>query len=498
MDDIKMEPISRKHFLQQLAMGMGAVSAGLFLPGESSAHTALERVTDSPKEVLVLGAGFAGLAAAMELKQAGHEVTVLEARSRPGGRVFTVREPFAGDLYAEGGGVAYSATYTHALKYIEEFGLERAPWGLPEQPIVYHLNGKRFAAGSDNPPEWPFELTTEEQKLGPMGIVKKYIIDTLPPEISDPDSWDQEPLIHLDQQSLAAYMRNQGASEGAIRLVQYTQWFGVLPYKTSALSMAVSDFGLFMGGAPFVLVGGNDRLPNEMARRLERDISYGVEVKSVRDTGDGVEVLGQRDDFPVTYRADRAICTIPAPVLGGIRFEPALPNDTRKAIDDLPYMDYTRTYLQVERGFWHDEGVAAMAFTDLPIGYISRHPAAEKSGPDRRAVLESTVTGPAAERLAMRSDEEIIEMTLRQMKKVHPDIEKYYEGGYVKSWSRDPYTLGGPSWPAPGDVTGHLEALQRPHGRIHFSGEHTSILRSTMEGALRSGARAAAEVHKAG
>jgi len=81
---------------------------------------------------------------------------------------------------------------------------------------------------------------------------------------------------------------------------------------------------------------------------------------------------------------------------------------------------------------------------------------------------------------------------------VHPALGENVEGGTVKAWSNDPYALAGYSLPAPGQVTRWLPLLQRPHGRIHFAGEHTSILRATMEGALRSGIRAAAEVVRAG
>lgn len=83
------------------------------------------------------------------------------------------------------------------------------------------------------------------------------------------------------------------------------------------------------------------------------------------------------------------------------------------------------------------------------------------------------------------------------MEKVQSEIRNHFEGGMVKAWSKDPYSLGDPSWAGPGDVTRYLEPLKRPHGRIHFAGEHTIVLRSTMEGALCSGVRAAKEVNEA-
>lgn len=496
---------SRRDFVKTGALASGAalfgpsLLDGLGLPGHYYREPLDERPpSQASQEVLVIGAGLAGLAAAWELDAAGHDVTVLEARTRPGGRVHTVRDPFAGDLYAEAGAVAFGTSFTEAHRFIDELDLERAQLAAPDLRSLYHLEGRRFSVGASEQPDWPYDLTPDEQDLRPTAILKRYVIDPLPSGITDPGSWRESPLRRLDDLTLAEYMRRQGASEGAIEVIRRTQYFGPGIDTGSALSSAMADIGMvFSGGTPFALSGGNGRLPAAMAGRLGRRVRYGVEVTRVREVGSEVEVAADRGGQSETFRADRIVCTLPATVLRDVRFEPALPADKRAAVDDLPYQDETRTFLQVDRAFWYDEGVTGDASTDLTIEQVARHPISERYGPQQRAVLASHARGGSARRLAARSQPETVDQVLKDMEKVHPGIGEHVEGAAVKAWSQDPYALGYSSWPAPGDVTVHLEALQEPHGRIHFAGEHTSVLRSTMEGALRSGIRAAREVAEA-
>ncbi len=99
-------------------------------------------LTGPARKVLILGAGMAGLVAAYELSKLGHDVTVLEARTRPGGRVHTLREPFSDGLYAEAGAARIPDNHDLTLKYVKEFSLELEPF-YPRR-----LNAVRFDRGS--------------------------------------------------------------------------------------------------------------------------------------------------------------------------------------------------------------------------------------------------------------------------------------------------------------------------------------------------------------
>jgi len=243
------------------------------------------------------------LAATWELKEAGHEVTVREAQTRPGGRVWTLRDLFDDDLYAEAGAVLFSTEYTHANRYIDALKLERADFSQPDLRPLYHLKGQRFSVGSDEQPTWPYELTEEEQKLGPMGILAKYVVKTLPAEITDPEAWNRSPFRDPDKMTFSDYIRSKGASSGAVELIRDTQWFGQGMDKSSALTSAWANFGPFMSGGFFVLTGGNDRLPTEMSNRLSQSINYGVRVAAMRENETGVEVTARRGDSQESSQA---------------------------------------------------------------------------------------------------------------------------------------------------------------------------------------------------
>lgn len=121
-----MKRTSRRDFLRHSLLAATALAAS---PLDSlSASTRLARVTAAPRKIIVAGAGLAGLVAAYELKQAGHDVTVIEARKRAGGRVFTLREPFSDGLFAEGGATRINVRHDLTLRYIKQFGIETLPF----------------------------------------------------------------------------------------------------------------------------------------------------------------------------------------------------------------------------------------------------------------------------------------------------------------------------------------------------------------------------------
>lgn len=469
--------------------------------GAATPQGVLER-HDSHGRVLILGAGLAGLAAAWELSEAGHEVTIVEARSRPGGRVLTLREPFADGLYAEAGGMVFSRRYRHFHRYLQIFGIEAAT--LRHDPAlghVYYLRGKRLVVAGNGQVMWPYRLRDDEQALGPAGLIKKYALDVVA-ALGDPGAsgWELEEHLAYDKQTFAEFLRSRGASDEAVALLRDTLWFGQGIDEGSALSILAGQMALFYAADPIqVIAGGNDRLPKAMAAALRHRIHYGAAVRSIRQQNDGVDAICQPADAgePRRLSADHVICALPLPVLGDVEVDPVLPAEFREACTGLRYLNVLRMFAQMRQQYWLRQGVTGHAETDLPIGQVEQHPLTEPGGPTDRAILEGHLRGHLVPPVADLAESERLTRLVEGLEKVHPGARDQYEGGTTVDWKDDPWSGGGFSWYGRGEVARWLQVVSRQHGRIHFAGEHTSVLNATMEGALASGVRAAMEVHQA-
>ncbi len=497
-------PITRRELLRRAALALPALAAlpraavGLATPPAATPAGQASQAT----RVIVVGAGLAGLAAAFELVEAGHSVTVLEARDRPGGRVHTLRQPFGDGLYAEAGAISFSDGYRHFLHYVKRFDLPAvAPRGGP-QTSVFHLRGKRLEVAPGGGPrlaDWPFGLTDEEKRLGLGGLYQRSFAAA--DEIGDPTdpAWRLEPFQRLDQVTLAQYVASQGLSGEAVELLGDVLWFGYGWPQVSALHRLLSDVALYNRGRQvMVLTGGNDRLPQAFAAALGDRIRYASPVSRIqRQPQGGVSVAFHQGGAEHRLEADRLVCAVPSPALGKIQFAPELPAAKRRIFEHLEYLPVTRLYLQTKRRFWADGGRAGTAFTDLPIQLVVEQPLGRSAGADARGILECHVKGPEAARLAAMEEPARLALAVENLEKVHPGFRRFYESGTSVSWGADPWAGGAYAWWKPGEMTAWMPELARPEGALHFAGEHTSLLGRTMEGALESGNRAAREVREA-
>jgi len=435
------------------------------------------------QRVLVLGAGLAGLCTAYELQNLGHTVTVLEAQTRPGGRVRTLREPFPPGLYTEAGAESIPGVHDVTQHYARQFGLTLLPNQVPGARSFYHVRGQRIAPGEAA--VWPFDLTEEERKLGLAGLFRRYV-DEASQQARDA-GFARQPVRAMaawDALTPGAWLRARGASPAAAELV--TLGFGT--EFGSAASFLLHGLNSRGASISYRIDGGNDRLPAEFAKRV--DVRYGTPVTSVQQADRGVDVIVQGGAGTETLRADRVVCALPCPVIGRI-LEPARLSDAKaRAIRDQYYSRTVKVFLQTRTRFWLKDGLSGHVTTDLPIERLTPDPGAD---PGARGALTAYPIADYTAALERMTEAERVTAARDQAQQIFPELPRFFEGGVSHCWGLDPWQRGSFALHRPGQI-GFIDTLAAPEGRIHFAGEHTSAWTGWMQGALESARRAVREI----
>ena len=310
--------------------------------------------------MLVLGAGLAGLSAGYELARAGHEVTILEARSRPGGRVFTLRQPFADGLYAEAGAGRIPDNHDLTLKYARLFGLTLDPFRPGSGAMVYRIGGKRILVPADGDldlTDVPLQLTDAERQMTLGGLWEHYVTPSVE-AVGDPKAsgWPGESLRRFDRATFAQFLLAPGRIS---RRGTGCSSFPSISRKNDRLSALwwLRDTALAQGEKTrYKIRGGNDLLPAAFARELAGRIHYGAAVRGIAQDGARCRVAFVQSGIERNLAADFIVCALPFSTLRRVPITPRLASVKHKAIAELPYDQVTRLYLQVRERFWEKWG----------------------------------------------------------------------------------------------------------------------------------------------
>ena len=484
--------VNRRDFLRHSLIS----ATGLSLFGWNSwaeARTEIRRA-DISKKVVIIGAGLAGMSAAYELSQAGHDVTVLEARTRPGGRVYTMRGQFADGLYAEAGATNVFDVHNWTIKYAGLFGVALDPVTAPAGASIFHVKGKRIVIKPNTPVDWPVQLRADEQGLTRGQLWNKYVAPVLK-EIGDPEAadWPPSSLKKYDNSSFTQFLRDRGASPGAISILRlgFVDLLGEGADALSALDVLREALPRSLEKRLYVIHGGSDTLPNAMAAKLDTRIRYGCAVVGIEQDNHGARVIYSQSGANETITCQYVICAIPFSVLRDVKFSPPVSREKQKAIDQLGNTSVVRVFLQTRHRFWLEQGLSGAASTDLPI-----MTAYDKTFylPGTRGLLEAYIAGESARKLAAMRSHERLSFIVNQIEMVHPAIRTYLEGGSSVCWDNEQWSRGAYAWFRPGEMTSLLPHIASPEGRIHFAGDHTSPAPGWMNGAFQSGSRVAREV----
>lgn len=462
-----IDAATRRQFLQ----GSLALGAALLLSGPR----ALARApAPNGKSAIVIGAGFAGLAAAYELKSAGYDVMVLEARDRVSGRVVTFRN-FIPGRWVEGGGELIGGNHPIWLAYAERFGLDMLEMPDDESDVPVELGGRL--------------LTTAEAEalFEEIDAIYAALDKDAAPILAD-EPWSSPDAKALDARNVADAIASLEGSALAKQAVigELVADMGVPAQRQSYLGLLT----LIKGGGLekfwteselYHCMGGNQSLANKLAEAVGlARIHLNLPAKAIEIAGDRVTVTAADGRI---FKADDAVLAVPPSVWSEIAFDPALPELL------APQMGSNVKYLvSVKDRFWAADGISAESQSDGNVQFTWEGTAGQ-AGEGRGAAMVAFSGGPGADAMRALPPAERDAAYAQELAKRYPGMKDAFVRGLFMDWPAAPWTRAGYSFPAPGQVTTVGPLLQQGvAGRLHFAGEHACYkFAGFMEGALSSG-----------
>ena len=426
-----------------------------------------------PLHVIVIGAGFAGLAAAYELQSVGYNVTVLEAERDVGGRVLTRHDVVPGEVM-EGGAELIGLNHLAWWSYKDKFGLRFRQLSEPVNPPVI-LRGKRLT------PDKADSLFHEMHRA-------QRLISQIAKRVDPDQPWKTRGAKSLDRRSLVSGLRSLPMSADCrlAFLEQLQADNGVEARRQSWLG----NLAMIKGGGlskfwteteTHHCKGGNQQLAFKFKAQL-KDLKTRRAVKESRLNPNGVTVFPRRGN-PVT--GTDVVLAVPPTMLGDIVFKPKLPTAYKK----LQFGKNVKYLLNVRNGSWKPEDPDMSS--DGPID-LTWEGTDDRNG--SRAGLVAFSGAIDADTCAKWGNRK--RAYLNELAPVYPGLRSASRNGVFMNWPKRKWTRGSYSFPKPGEVT-RVGPLLRSgfKGKVHFAGEHTCYaFTGYMEAALRSGLRVAEQL----
>lgn len=456
-------------------------------------------------DAVVIGAGLAGLQAALLLKQAGLKVIVLEGGKRVGGRVFTANWL---ENAPEFGASQIGRSYARVIDLCRQFNLKLIPEDRNLLTMASCIRGEWINAanwaGSQSNLMVGDERTIQPALVGSQ-LMGRYN------RLTDPVDWLDPEFADLDV-SLEALLRRHGHSPEALHLANLSAT-GNDALSASCLSMMQEQtraridakfgnvelgkeqrpygFDNIREGDGLALInnieGGCERLPKAMAEALGDSIRTGKTVGSIDLNGTRATVTCLDGS---SFTGKRVISAIPFTSLRRIAIDPLPIGPQAEAISFLGYAHTTRAFGTIIEPFW-DDGVDPSFYTD---GLVKMFWALQKRAGDSHHRFMVVMTGAAASRIDQFAPDEALAMIETEIARIRPSTKGKLRFSGIFGWQNVGLIGGCRHMFAPGQVTRFGKAMIEPFRQLHFAGEHTRRADFGMEAALESGERAAVEV----
>jgi monoamine oxidase len=491
--------ITRRRFVAgTVATGAAAAVPAGAKASERAQATAADAASQTA-DVVVVGAGLAGLTAARAVQNAGRSAIVLEARTRVGGRTWNY--DLGGGAVLERGATFVGPTQDRVLALMSELGIGKFDT-FDTGKDVYVAGGARLTYSDTGPtgtaPPDPLILpdlllvTTELDQMSTQVPVND------PWSASNAAAWDGTTLQSwLNSHSLTPRFRQLAAT--ATRPI-----FGAEPREISLLFVlfyiAASgdeqnkgtferNFDTRNGAQQWRVDGGTQAIANNIAAQLGTRVILGSPVRRLTQDSSGVTVVSDG----ATVQAKQAIVAVPPALAARIDYEPILPFQRDQLSQRYGQGTLTKVTVVYDRPFWRDSGLTGQAITTGgPVSVTF-----DDSPPDAGVgAILGFVGGDWARKYAVMSPSERQSAVLSQYATFFGSQAKSPRQFIETSWADEQWTRGCPvGLPATGALYAYGDAMRAPVGRIHWAGTETSTYwNGYMDGAVRSGERAASEV----